>query len=321
MVRFPVRAHRDSPLLKNFTLIYSHSLASTRQTSHCAINFAFSPLPFAFLKPVTDFWKQVLDFAEATTLRVGDRLLEFDSIQATEKTDGSLVTQADRWADEELRQAIGQAFPDHGVLSEEVEHIFPETEWCWIIDPIDGTTNFARGLPIWGISLGLLYRGTPVFGYVQIPPLRQSFYGYWYGDSGLEGPTGAYLNHRPIHTSGAEPSPTHFFNLCARSTSVLNQPFPAKIRMLGVATYNLLTVAAGWSLGGVEATPKIWDIAAVWAIVQAAGATWTSLTPEPIFPLQPGKDYGRQSYPTLVVSKADLVPTFLPLVTGVATPQ
>ncbi len=264
-----------------------------------------------------DFWKQVLDFAESTTTRVGDRLLEFGSVQAAEKTDGSLVTQADRWADEELRRAIGQTFPDHGVLSEEVEHIFPPNDWCWIIDPIDGTTNFARGLPIWGISLGLLYRGTPVFGYVHIPPLKQSFYGYWYGNSGLDGPTGAYLNHHPIHTSTEDPSPNHFFNLCARSTSVLKKPFPAKIRMLGVATYNLLTVAAGWALGGVEATPKIWDIAAVWAIVQAAGGIWTPLTPEPIFPLQPGKDYSRHPYPTLVVSRADLVSTFLPLVAEV----
>lgn len=261
-----------------------------------------------------NFWSTVLNFAETLCDRVGTQLLQFGQAQAIEKADGSLVTQADRWADEELRNAIHQAFPDHGVLSEEVEHIFPGTEWCWIIDPIDGTTNFARGLPLWGISLGLLYQGTPVFGYVHLPPLRQSFYGYWYGQSGLAGPTGAFLNHHPIHSSADDPSPNHFFNLCARSTSVLQQPIPCKIRMLGVATYNLLTVAAGWALGGVEATPKIWDIAAVWAIVQAAGATWTPLDSAQIFPLQAGTDYSRRSYPTLVTSRADLVPTFLPLV-------
>ncbi len=120
---------------------------------------------------MTDFWTQVLGFAETTTHQVGERLLsDFGQVGVLEKTDGSLVTQADRWADEELRQKIAQAFSDHGVLSEEVEHIFPATDWCWIIDPIDGTTNFARGLPIWGISIGLLYQGTPVFGYVHLPP-------------------------------------------------------------------------------------------------------------------------------------------------------
>ncbi|MBM0740155.1 inositol monophosphatase family protein [Phormidium sp. CLA17] len=267
---------------------------------------------------MSDFWAQILDFAKATTHRVGDRLLQdFGQAQAQEKADGSLVTQSDRWADEELRNAIAQAFPDHGVVSEETEHIFPETEWCWIIDPLDGTTNFARGLPLWGISFGLVYKGTPVFGYVHFPPLRQSFHGYWRGDSGLEMPTGAFMNDRLIHTSPDAPSSNHFFNLCARSLSVLQQPNPCKIRMLGVSTYSFLTVAAGWTLAGVEATPKIWDIAAVWAIAQAAGAAWTPLEPETIFPLQTGVNYSRRAYPTLVVSRAEWVETFLPLTASI----
>ncbi|GAB4374094.1 MAG: inositol monophosphatase family protein [Elainellaceae cyanobacterium] len=265
----------------------------------------------------TDFWTEILNFAEATTARVGKQLLQdFGQVQGIEKADGSLVTQSDKWADQEIREAIAQAFPEHGVLSEEVEHIFPDKDWCWIVDPIDGTTNFTRGIPLWGISLGLLYRGTPVFGHVYVPPLNHAFHGFWYGDSGLTGPTGAFLNHQPIHTSSATPSSNQFFNLCARSTAVLQQPqpFPCKIRMLGVATYNLLTVASGAVLGGVEATPKIWDIAAVWAIVQAAGGTWQPLEPEPIFPLEPGKDYGKRPYPTLVVSRAELLADFLPWV-------
>jgi myo-inositol-1(or 4)-monophosphatase len=265
------------------------------------------------------FWQTVLDFMQVTTDRVGTRLLtDVGQAQAMEKLDGSLVTQSDQWADEELRRAIGQMFPEHGVLSEEVEHIFPATDWCWIIDPLDGTTNFARGLPLWGISLGLLYRGVPVFGFVHFPPLAQSFYGWWAGDSGLTLPNGAYLskqgNTHPIHASRDYPSGNQFFNLCARSLAVLQQPVPCKVRMLGVATYNVLTVAAGSVLAGVEATPKIWDIAAVWAIVQAAGAVWVPLQTEPLFPLSFGQDYSDRPFPTLVVSHADLIPVFLPLV-------
>ena len=264
---------------------------------------------------MTDFWKTVLEFATTTTAQVGEQLLaDFGQAQAVEKSDGSLVTQSDKWADQVLREAIAQAFPDHGVLSEEVEHIFPDTDWCWIIDPVDGTTNFARGIPLWAVSLGLLYRGTPVFGYVYLPTLHQSFHGFYYGESGLTGPTGAFLNGQPIHASADEPSGNHFFSLCARSTKVIQKPFPCKIRMLGVATYNLLTVAIGSTLGAVEATPKVWDIAAVWAIAQAAGAVWVPLEPQPIFPLQVGKDYGDRSFPTLVVSRGELVPFFLPFV-------
>jgi myo-inositol-1(or 4)-monophosphatase len=261
-----------------------------------------------------EFWTAIVQFAETTTQTVGTQILkEFVHVQATEKADGSLVTRADQWADAELRQAIAQAFPDHGVLSEEVEHILPDNDWCWVIDPIDGTTNFARGIPLWAISLGLLYKGTPVFGHVYLPTLQHAFHGFWPGDSGLTCPTGAFLNHQPIRVTLDSPSPTQFFSLCARSAEALKRPgFPCKVRILGVASYNLLIVAAGYAIGAVEATPKIWDIAAVWAIVQAAGGVWVPLTQTPIFPLQRGSNYGQRSYPTLVVSQPQWVPLFSP---------
>ena len=262
---------------------------------------------------MADFWTTVLDFAQETTARVGNQLMvDFGQAQASQKADGSLVTQSDTWADREIRDAIASTFNGYGILSEEDEHVFPGTEWCWVIDPLDGTTNFTRGIPIWAISLGLLYRGTPVFGYVHVPPLAQSFHGYWHSETGLTGPEpGAFMNHRPIHTSTDAPSNNHFFNLCSRSTSVIQPGFPCKIRMLGVASYNFLSVAAGATLGSVEATPKIWDIAGAWVVVQAAGGTWVSLDAE-LFPLVPGKDYGDKSYPTLVVSQPELVPVFQP---------
>lgn len=263
---------------------------------------------------MSDFFSTVLDFAQATTARVGTQLLKyFGQVQASQKADGSLVTQADKWADREIQDAIASTFPSHGILSEEGEHIFPDSEWCWVIDPLDGTTNFTRGIPIWAISLGLLYQGTPVFGYVYVPPIAQAFHGYWAGSTGLTAPVGAFLNHRSIHTSPDSPSNNHFFNLCSRSTSVLQKGFPCKIRMLGVASYNFLTVAAGATLGGIESSPKIWDIAGAWVIVTAAGGAWVSLS-EPMFPLLSGQDYGDRSYPTLVVSRSSLVPVFQPFV-------
>lgn len=260
------------------------------------------------------FWERVLDFCRRATATVGDRAREdFGKLQATNKADGTLVTEADRLADKDLRTLILAEFPDHGVLTEETTHVFPENDWCWVVDPIDGTTNFTRGVPIWGISLGLLYRGTPVFGFVYLPCLRQSYHGYWYGDTGLTGPTGAYRDGEPIHTSDEFPTKNHLFNLCARSTDILKNPFPCKVRMIGVASYNVLLVADGTALGGVEAIPKVWDMAAVWAIVQAAGGVFISLG-EPIFPLKVGVNYGDRSFPSLAVARSDLVPVFLPLV-------
>lgn len=264
---------------------------------------------------MTQFWDKVQVVAQTASQPVAERLLkDFGQVQAAEKADGSLVTQSDQWADQELRRAIAQAFPEHGILSEEGDHSFPDTDWCWIIDPLDGTTNFTRGIPIWGISLGLLYRGTPVFGYVEMPPLRQAFHGFW--QSPDHHPNGAFLNAQPIRTRSDQPGTNQFFSLCARSTAVLKNPFPCKIRMLGSASYNFLTVAAGATLGGIEATPKIWDIAAAWVIVQAAGGSWLALDNQPIFPLEVGKDYGDRSYPTLVASRAELIDVFHPFVEG-----
>ncbi|MBD2488103.1 inositol monophosphatase family protein [Aulosira sp. FACHB-615] len=261
---------------------------------------------------MNDFWLTVLDFAQTTTTRVCKQLMQdFGQVQALQKADGSLVTRADKWADQEIRDAIAANFSGYGILSEESDKTFPGTEWCWVIDPLDGTTNFTRGIPIWSISLALLYQGTPVFGYIHVPPLGQTFHGFWQGTSGLATPTGAFLNNHPIHTSADAPSSHHFFNLCSRSTAVIQPKFPCKIRMLGVASYNFLTVATGAVLGGIEATPKVWDLAGAWVIVQAAGGSWNSLKSEP-FPLITGEDYSDRSYPTLVLSRSELAIVFEP---------
>jgi myo-inositol-1(or 4)-monophosphatase len=267
---------------------------------------------------MTDFWEQVLTFASTTTARVGEQLLaDFGSATATEKADGSLLTQSDLRSDREIRACIAETFPEHGILTEESDRTLPDTEWCWVVDPIDGTTNFARRIPLWSISLGLLYRGTPVFGFVHCPPVGQTFHGFWSGSSGLTAPVGAFLNGQPIRVSAELPSQNQLFSFCSRSLQVIEHPFPCKIRMLGVATYNLLTVATGVCLGAMEATPKIWDIAGVLPIVQAAGGVWVFLNSDPEFPLEPGRDYSNDSFPSLVVARTQLLEAFQPLVTSI----
>jgi len=314
-----------------------------------------------------DFWTVVLNTATTLSDRVGQELLGyFGQVTPQEKEDGSLITQADRWADGALRAGLAAQFPDHGLLTEETLGAFPDRDWCWVVDPLDGTTNFARKIPIWGISLGLLYRGWPVFGYVAIPPLGESFYGFYPGETGLEMPTGAFqirqtatpetqadspppelktppcplspvpsslspnsklkpqnskLPPTPLHVFQGELTKNHLFSFCTRSIHHLRlspdatpdtPPFPCKIRMLGVATYNVLTIASGLCIGGIEATPKVWDIAATWVICQAAGATWHSLKQSP-FPLKAGEQYHSASYPCLVLGNGAWQAQFLDL--------
>ncbi|BAZ41248.1 inositol monophosphatase [Calothrix sp. NIES-4101] len=266
---------------------------------------------------MTDFWTTILEFSQATSAEIGKQLIEhFGQVQADEKADGSLVTQADKWADQAIRDAITANFQGYGILSEEGNKVFPEQDWCWVIDPLDGTTNFTRGIPIWSISLGLLYKKIPVFGFIYLPTLNESFHGYWEGSSGLAAPTGAFRNNHPIFASNDTLTSNHFFNVCSRSTSAIQKDFPCKIRMLGVASYNFLTVANGSVLGTIEATPKIWDIAAAWVILQAAGGCWKSLKMQP-FPVSPGVDYSNISFPTLAVSRPELISVFEPFLQDV----
>jgi len=259
-----------------------------------------------------EFWLHVLDFTQQLTTEVGTKLL-LDSqgaIFAQEKADGSMVTASDQWADREIRHAIKATFPEHGFITEEDQQNFGAQTWSWVVDPIDGTTNFARGIPLWGISIALLYQGLPVFGYIYFPAVQQAFHGFWLGENPQ---TGAFLNGQPLKPSPPSLGPNQIFSACTRSLPYLIHPFPAKLRSLGVAAYNLLCPAAGIMVGAVEATPKAWDIAAVWVIVQAAGVVWVPLNGTAPFPLKAGTDYEKMPFPTLVVSRKEWVEVFVPL--------
>jgi myo-inositol-1(or 4)-monophosphatase len=262
-----------------------------------------------------EFWQEIQALAGEVSKKVGDRLLiELNSASAEAKADGSLVLQCNRWSDGFIQQALLDHFPDHAILSEKNLHLFGNSPWTWVIDPIDGINNFVRGIPLWSISIGLLYHGHPVFGHVYFPPLQQFFYGYWPGDSGLEMPTGAWLNDRPIRTTTDQPSDIHLFGICARSTALTQQSLPAKPRMMGATTYSFLSVAAGSMMGAVEYSPKIWDIAAIWPILHAAGGHWISLSNKLTFPAEVGRNYGNYALPTLVLARNQIAGIFEPAV-------
>ena len=257
------------------------------------------------------FWYQVYNFCRQTTKEVAQKLLiDFGRLEADQKADGSLVTEADKWADRKIREAIKQCFPTHGVLTEETEHFFPDNDWCWVIDPIDGTTNFTRGVSIWGISIGLLYQGVPVFGFIYFPQIQQTFHGYYYGDTGLSGPKGSFVNNNPIHTSEASASLSQVFTLCTRSLQVLDQNFPCKVRITGVTSYDLALVACGATLGTLEKSPKIWDIAGGYPIICGAGGSFIHLQNNHPFPLTQGVNYSEIGFPCLAVAQENLVSVF-----------
>ena len=87
---------------------------------------------------------------------------DFGRIGSTLKPDGSLVTACDRWSDATFAAGLERIYPEDGLLSEEGSTAVPQTSCCWVVDPLDGTTNFSVGLPIWAISLARFEAGRPL---------------------------------------------------------------------------------------------------------------------------------------------------------------
>lgn len=236
----------------------------------------------------------LLAFARTLADEASQRLVTwFGKAAASTKRDGSVVTEADLDVDRFIQAALQTSFPHHGILSEEGALVYPGAEFTWVVDPLDGTTNFANGLAHWGVSIALLHQGEPMLGVLDFPLLQQRFSAIRDG--------GAWLNGRRLQA--APPAELHsnlFFTTDSRAFRFLDVRSPLKARILGSAAYDLVAVAAGTAVACIETTPKAWDFAAAWLIVHEAGATVGTLWPGlDVFPLQAGQDYGSRIYPLL----------------------
>lgn len=100
-------------------------------------------------------------------------------LETKQKLDTSIVTSADVAAEERFRSAIRKTYPKHGVIGEEFGRENPKSDYQWIIDPIDGTAEFARGLPFYGIILALHYKQRPLIGIIDYPALKTTFWGVY----------------------------------------------------------------------------------------------------------------------------------------------
>ena len=188
----------------------------------------------------------------------------FNAVEARVKADRSVVTAADEEIEQMLRRRICDAYPDHAIIGEEQGGIATDAEYLWAIDPIDGTSGFVQGLPVWGISIGLLHHAEPVLGCFYLPLV-----GEWY-EVDLEGP--ATFNGRPLQVATGDLLDSDAW-ICVPSNSHRRYAidFPGKIRSLGSMAAYLCYVARGTACGALVGRPAIWDIAAGLAILRRAG--------------------------------------------------
>lgn len=202
----------------------------------------------------------------------------------------NLVTEADHAAEKAIISVIQNAYPEHYILSEEVGEIVTSSEYKWIIDPIDGTVNFAHGIPICAVSIAVEKNGEVLMGAVY-NPIMQEFY---FAEKGL----GAFLNEKQISVSAA----TDIMKSCLVTgfpytySNDKNSPLDIfselisngiPIRRLGSAAIDLCWVAAGRFDGFYEHHLQPWDSAAGYLIVEEAGGKVTDFDGNKFSPHQP----------------------------------
>ena len=210
-------------------------------------------------------------------------LRQLDQIQIEEKGRGDLVSVVDRRAEEVIKNILLDKYPQHDFLGEESGETrarAEESEFCWVIDPLDGTTNFLHGLPQFAVSIGLVKRGKPELGIVYNPATEE-----WFTAARGEG---AQLNGRKLRVSAlrdggraivATGFPFRYPDLMPRQYAILQSVLTeiADVRRLGSASLDLCFVAANRFDGFFEMGLKPWDICAGILIAQEAGAIVTDL--------------------------------------------
>ncbi|MGQ3675477.1 histidinol-phosphatase [Xanthobacter sp. TB0139] len=194
------------------------------------------------------------------------------------------VTEADRAAEQVLREMIGAAFPDHGIIGEEFDAQAGHSDYVWVLDPIDGTKSFISGMPAWGTLIGLLKEGAPLYGMMHQPFIGESFY----GDSTqacYRGPAGAgrlttracaRLEDAVLFTT----SPRLMNDADRAIFSVVEEK--VRLSRYGGDCYAYCMLAAGQIDLVIETELKLHDIAALIPIIEGAGGmvtTWEGESP------------------------------------------
>lgn len=202
----------------------------------------------------------------------------------------NLVTEADHAAEKAIFEVIQREHPDHYILSEETGEIVMDSSYKWIIDPIDGTVNFANGIPICCVSIGLEHDGQMILGAVYNPFLNELFF----AQKGF----GATLNDKKIQVSDE----TELIKSCLVTgfpytyLDTPNGPLQVfeklirkgvPVRRLGSAAIDLCWVAAGRFDGFYEHKLQAWDSAAGFLIVEEAGGKVTDFKGDHYSPYQP----------------------------------
>ena len=232
-----------------------------------------------------------LDFALSTARQAGQLLCEYypqRHIVRRKSSDIDVVTEADVASERLIVDAIRAQFPDHKILSEEglgdLQAVVGETPCLWLVDPLDGTVNYAHGYPFWGVSLALAERGQVVMG-VTYDPLRDEIFwaergqGAWRDGERMRVSAITEPREALVATGFAYKRATLADNNLAEFGTVM--PHVQGVRRAGAAVLDLAHLADGRLDGYWEMHLSPWDWAAGWLLVEESGGLVTDMRGEP----------------------------------------
>lgn len=188
------------------------------------------------------------------------------------KVDHSIVTHVDKDIESLLITKISKRYPTHRIISEESNKIAGKSAFTWAIDPLDGTRVYYGGLPIWCISVGIMYDNQPRWGILYLPKLDEMYVGI----SGK-----AFLNGQrllPVVPSELD-GPVAFLAVPSQCHSLFDVRIK-RLRSLGSLAAHLAYVARGSAIGALTQHASIWDITAMMPILDAVGVTAKYLSGE-----------------------------------------
>jgi myo-inositol-1(or 4)-monophosphatase len=195
-----------------------------------------------------------------------------------------LVTEFDLASERLITGGLRLRFPDHAIFGEETGEALPTAGPVWVVDPLDGTTNFAHGYPVWSVTLALLVDGRPELG-VTYDPLRDDLFwaqrgqGAWRGQRRLQVSTTAELGASLLGTGFAYDRASNPDNNLAEFSHFV--PRTRGVRRGGSAALDIAWVAAGWLDGYWERGIQVWDMAAGVLLVHEAGGVVTAYSGRP----------------------------------------
>jgi myo-inositol-1(or 4)-monophosphatase len=197
-------------------------------------------------------------------------LRHFRRTTATRKADNTLVTEADGEIEHFLRDALGTAFPSDTLFGEELHAQGGVSGRTWAIDPIDGTSAYAAGLPVWGISVGVLVDGESTAGAFYIPVSDE----YYWSDG-----CASWLNGHRIHADdGGHVDGETLVCVTSEAHRHYRVDFAGKTRAFGSSAAHICYVARGTAAAAVLGHLALWDVAGALPVLRAAGGELAYLT-------------------------------------------